>query len=425
MSRSADGARGSTTLRRMPLAQHWRVPDCGGRCFDALPGTIEALLTGVAHGASLPLAPFGLPERADRVALVYLDAFGWRFLERHHGHRLFRRAGAVERLTSQFPSTTAAHVTTVHTGLPVAEHGVYEWFVLEPTLDRLIAPLLFAFAGDSERGTLGTAGLPLQAVFPDGSPLYRRLRAAGVAPVVVQPAAFTPTPATALIAPSALLAADARMAAYASIDEAFELLVAAAVGEPRLFANVYLPHVDELMHQHGPDHAFVDEAIEWTLDLLDEALNALPAGTLVLLTADHGMAPVSPEASVYANELWPELAGLLRSGADGKPLAPAGSCRDLFLHTLPGRAEEVRDGLARRLEGVAEAHLTADLVAEGLFGPSPSARLLGRLADVVVLPYHGEAVYWHEPGRFEQRFFGQHGGLTPDEMEIPLVVLEA
>ncbi len=41
-----------------------------------------------------------------------------------------------------------------------------------------------------------------------------------------------------------------------------------------------------------------------------------------------------------------------------------------------------------------------------------------------MLPLHGQSVYWHEPGRFEQRFLGQHGGLSPDEMDIPLVVLE-
>lgn len=408
----------------MPLGPHWRLPDPGGRSFDALPGTVETLLTGGSPLPALPAAAHGLPARADKVVLVYLDAFGWRFLERHGDHPVFRRARSTERLAAQFPSTTAAHVTTVHTGLPVAEHGVYEWHVLEPTLDRLITPLLFAFAGDKERGSLGAAGLPLSAVFPDGSPLYRRLRAGGATPVTVQPAAFLP-PGSELVAPSALIAGDAEVAPWHAIDEAFELLVAVAAREERLFANMYLPHVDELMHVNGPDHGFVDEAIEWSLDLLDEALAQLPASTVVLLTADHGMAPVSPERTAYVNRLWPELPALLRHGADSRPLAPAGSCRDLFLHAAPGRAQEVVDGLAARLEGLAEVHLTADLVAAGLFGPLPGEKLRARLGEVTVLPFHGEAVYWWEEGRFEQRFQGQHGGLTPDEMDIPLVVFQA
>ena len=56
----------------------------------------------------------------------------------------------------------------------------------------------------------------------------------------------------------------------------------------------------------------------------------------VLLTSDHGMTPVDPVTTVYVNELWPELPALLGTGADGKPLAPAGSCRDLFLHVRHG-----------------------------------------------------------------------------------------
>jgi hypothetical protein len=38
---------------------------------------------------------------------------------------------------------------------------------------------------------------------------------------------------------------------------------------------------------------------------------------------------------------------------------------------------------------------------------------------VLVLPFHGESVFWFEAGRFEQKLTGQHGGLTPHEMEIP------
>ncbi len=49
------------------------------------------------------------------------------------------------------------------------------------------------------------------------------------------------------------------------------------------------------------------------------------------------MEAISPERTTYVNVVWPELAQHLAAGADGKPLAPAGSARDLFLHVLPDR----------------------------------------------------------------------------------------
>ena len=58
-------------------------------------------------------------------------------------------------------------------GYSPAEHGIYEWHVLEPTLNRLITPLLFSFAGDGGRETL--AGLlDPEDVYPNES-LHARL----------------------------------------------------------------------------------------------------------------------------------------------------------------------------------------------------------------------------------------------------------
>jgi len=123
--------------------------------FAQIPQTIRYCLTDSDQKG----VPFGerddLYQKYDAVVLVFADAFGWRFFEHFHQRSPFlRRAveqGLVSKLTSQFPSTTAAHVTTIHTGLPVGESGVYEWYYYEPLLDRVIAPLLFSFAGDTER----------------------------------------------------------------------------------------------------------------------------------------------------------------------------------------------------------------------------------------------------------------------------------
>ena len=143
--------------------------------------------------------------------------------------------------------------------------------------------------------------------------------------------------------------------------------------------------------------------------------------TLVLLTADHGQAETHPARTVYLNtDLGMER--FLKTDRQGRVLVPAGSPRDAFLYVRDEMLAEAQDYLARRLAGRAVVYRTADLIAAGFFGAAPvSETFLGRVGNLVVLPYRGEAVWWYEQGRFEQKYFGHHGGLTPQEMEIPLL----
>jgi Type I phosphodiesterase / nucleotide pyrophosphatase len=362
------------------------------RRFDELPGLIEAKLA----------------EHA-RVVLVYFDAFGWRFLERHGEHPVF--AGAeVERWSACFPSTTTVHSTTIHSGLTVGEHGLYEWNVYEPRLNRLVTPLWFCFAGDDRPGTLVDAGFTAHDLFPEQT-LYRRLLP--VASYVAMPAGIARSQT------SRVLLQDATVLPFKDNGEGLARLCGALAAEERGYGSIYFGDADSLMHMAGPDAPEVAA-------LIDEHLSAIaaapwPDGTLVLLTADHGMEGISPERTTYVNVVWPELADHLVAGADEKPLAPAGSCRDLFLHVRPERLDEVAARLGELLADVAEVRKVEVLLAEGLFGPNITEALTARLANLVVLPAAGEAAYWLEQGRFEQRFLGQHGGLSANEMEIPLV----
>jgi hypothetical protein len=390
-----------------------------GYTFAALPATIERLLLGGAeHGAG------GLPagavahgrEPVERVVLVLLDAFGWRFLERHADeHRLLRRLvleGTVAKLTTQFPSTTAAHITTLHTGRPVSEHGLYEWNVYDPALDALITPLLFSFAGDGTRDTLREAGVDPHALFP-GDPLYRRLAARGVRCHAFQPASFTPSTYDGVLLDGATIHP------YDTLDVGFAALARAlrAAGSGPVYAYLYIDSVDACGHRDGPGSlAFHSETLR-CLNAIDAGLQQLPAGTLLLLAADHGQIDVDPSRTVFVNELWPDVVRHLRRDGHGRPLAPAGSARDLFLHAAPGEREALIAGLHDRLGERATVDATDDLVTEGLFGATPGPRLLDRLGDVCVLPAAGETVWWRERGRFDMRFRGHHGGLTPAEAE--------
>jgi len=96
----------------------------------------------------------------------------------------------------------------------------------------------------------------------------------------------------------------------------------------------------------------------------------------------------------------------------------------MFLYLHEEGLDEAQAFLASRLEGKSDVVKTESLISEGYFGPEVSSRFRERVGNLVVLPYRYETVWWYEKDKFEQLFYGHHGGLTPQEMETILYSLE-
>jgi hypothetical protein len=398
-------------------------PLYGSYCFSRIPGTILGIF-GDAAADALPgdvLPP--LSDAPPRVVAVLADAVGWtfvrRFAERAPLLARVREQGIVSQLTTQFPSTTTAHVTTLHTAQPVGEHGAYEWYVYEPSLDRIVCPLLAGFAGD-EPGGLLAAGADLEALYPQVDGLARRLARIGVACTLVQPAETVDSPFTRFVCGGVPVHGVESARAGAALAARL-----ARAGAPSLTV-LYLDDFDEAGHAFGPDDRRSQAVLLELLAALEQELVDGLAGTpgaLVLLFADHGQVATDPERCVYVNERCPALVPLLRTGADGLPLAPAGSARDLFLHVREGALADAVGLLTALFGEDAWVAPTAELAAAGVFGPRVTRRFRERVGDVVVLPRTGIEAWWHEPGRFAQTFYGHHGGLAPAEAETWLGAL--
>jgi len=97
----------------------------------------------------------------------------------------------------------------------------------------------------------------------------------------------------------------------------------------------------------------------------------------------------------------------------------------MFLYINDGMLDDAVEFLGTRLHNVAEVHPVSHLIDEGLFGTdTPVESFLSRVGDLVILPYAHQSVWWYEKGKFEMKFKGHHGGLTPEEMEIPLILFD-
>jgi hypothetical protein len=398
-------------------------PLYGSYCFSRIPGTLLGLF-GDESAEALPgdVLP-ALAGAPPRVVAVFVDALGWasvqRLAERAPLLARLRESGVVSQLTSQFPSTTTAHVTTLHTLQPVGEHGSYEWFIYEPALDRIVCPLMAGFAGE-DAGGLVAAGADLQELYPQADGLASRLARLGVACNLVQPAHTAETPFTQLVC------GGSPVHGVHGAREGAALAARLASAAAPSFTLLYLDDVDESGHAFGPEDPRSERVALDVLEAIERELAEPLAGTpgaLVLLFADHGQVAADPERCVYVNERCPAVVPLLRTGADGRPLAPAGSARDLFLHVRQGALDEAEGLLAGLFGEDAWVVPTAQLAARGVFGPRISERFRERIGDLVVLPRAGVEAWWHEPGRFEQTLRGHHGGLAPAEAETWLGAL--
>jgi len=362
----------------------------------------------------------------DAVVLFLVDGFGWRFFERFQDAPFFKRIakhGKVEKLISQFPSTTAAHLTTIHTGMPVGVSGVYEWIYYEPQLDQLIAPLLFSYAGTKERDTLKSTGISPHFLYPRGV-FYPTLNKMGVDSYVFGSWEYTPSTY------SNVVMAGTEQRSFKTLSEALINLSLVLEKQTKpAYIYLYFDKIDALCHKYGPNAPQAEAEIETFLLMMEYYITRIFNGNkriLFLMTADHGQVDIDPHTTIFlnTNQRFAGVERFLKANRNGQLLVPAGSPRDMFLYIKEDLLEEAQAFLATRLEGKADVRKVDSLIEDGYFGAEISQRFRERVGNLVILPYQHESVWWYEKNKHEQQFYGHHGGLTALEMETVLYSLD-
>ncbi len=354
---------------------------------DVLPSIASAL--GVA-GESNAL---GLPSW-NRFVLLLVDGLGWNLLNRHAEQAPYLAsllAGAT-RLTSGVPSTTATSLVSLGTGQSPAGHGVLGYTTRIPGTDRVLNALKWDGSVDPRE-------------WQPRSTIFERAERAGVAVCVVNRRAFRGT---------GLTVAGMRGGRYLPADTGGERVAAAVAGASpsRSLTYAYDSDLDTTGHRHG----CASDAWLHQLSLVDALAarmrDALPRGTTLVVTADHGMVDVPPDGRIDVDQE-PEL-------LDGVQVF-AGEARFRHLYCDPGAADAVAARWRSRL-GATALVLTADeAIAQGWFGVM-SPRVRPRLGDVLVASMGSSAVESSSRFPVEMSLIGLHGSLSADEMHVPMLV---
>jgi hypothetical protein len=190
-----------------------------------------------------------------------------------------------------------------------------------------------------------------------------------------------------------------------------------ALQEPgKLFLCVYYAGVDSLEHAYGPFAEETEAELEVFENVLrHELFDKLPTETkrqtLIIATADHGV-----EETLQAHFLDdPEI-------RDRFLLPPTGDMRATYFFPKYNQEQDLRKALENNIQGFHIVN-SLDLVEKGAFGPPDnldwlktvvgSLTALSQSKNIILYPLH--------PGERFQTVLGAHGGMTPEEMIVPLL----
>jgi len=350
---------------------HFVRPDYSKYSFAQIPSLVEILLS--TKKDDHPFSDMVLSRvnsKPQNVVLLMIDGFGYnQWLKYGEQLPFLNRVldkGNLMPLTSLFPSTTAASVNTICSGLTPQEHGLIEWHLYMEELDEIIYTLPFMGIDEKKPDSLLQRNVDSSILF-NGNTIYSCLNDHGVKSYALLRDAYSNS------AYSSVSQVGAKVIPYLSAsDMIVRLRQQLAQANQQSYFYVYFDGIDHMSHEYEPrSEEYLAELNGLThllqTELLDKVDKTVAENTVLLITADHGHAVMKPEETIYLNQ-WPEVTEALAKSSAEKIIYPWGNTRDVFLKAADDKVDWLASFLSEKLEGKAQVLKTQEEADKGLFG---------------------------------------------------------
>jgi hypothetical protein len=413
------------------LPKEFILPHYDGYSIANLAATIAALLDVELDNAAPPIPTHlwaDIAPGVQTVIMVILDAVGYSHFQRalssdHRNSSLNRaaEAGRLIPLTSVFPSTTVAALTTIWTGQAPINHGFLGTKLLIPEYGLLADMLSLGPAIHRRPGELLNWGWKPEE-FVTVPSLGQQLTDNGVQTIANTHLSFLKGGLTHIF-----LRGMSNIRGHVGFSDMWinlrhVLLQRTEEPSSPLFVSAYWGDLDTTAHVYGPEGERFQAALRLLLrsfeeDFLAPLPTAARKGTVLIITADHGQITTPPEQIVRFSD-HPALQQMLL-------VPPAAESRAAYLYVRPGQTASLQTYVAEHLAGRFLLLEMERALAAGLFGPNRNYQDLApeirvRLGDMLLLAQDDSRLLVKEE---PTPFHGHHGSLTPEEMLVPLLMM--
>ncbi len=378
---------------------------------DYAGGSIVNLTSSLARHFDVIPAAAPLKEKlalqgVETIVLFIADGLGQWQLEKHiAGGHMPNLKGLLEdsrssTLTSVFPSTTMAAVTGMHMAATPAQTG---WLGYTMWLEEVNA--VTEMIGQQDMAAQRKLEQP--DFLKNTQAIYGKLEQRGIGAFSVAPIEYRGTWLNQWYWEGAMQYGYLTTNTLPSISNQ-----ALRYNEQKMIV-VYWADYDTICHQYGPSSDEASDEISALDNAIARLIKRIPKNgkTAFVLTADHGQTDLLEKGTVYL-EQQRDLMPCLKS-------APAGDRLCRTFRVKPGMLEEARD----MLEVTSHTMLASEAWEAGLFGGLPNQETFyQRVGDLIALPRDSKQLCYTYPGKNQSRpHKGSHGGLSKEEMIVPLI----
>lgn len=384
--------------------REFALPDYNGGSIVNLMSSIATSFGAKTIYPNLKILP---PEKIKHknVVLLVIDGLGFEYLKKKENNIL--KENIAGSMTSVFLPTTASAITTFMTGVAPQQHAFTGWYMLLKELGVVSAILRFRarYGGNKFTEEVDINDILNQKSFTSKI----KAKCFSINHKDIAHSDFTEA-----------MSKKSKILEYSSLAGFFtQIKKAVKSSNKRKYIYAYWPELDHFSHEFGVGHKKTEKHFsEIEKKIKTFVKNLKGTDTLLIVTADHGFINVPFERIIDIKD-HPKMKECLT-------LPRCGEGRVSYFYVHPDKAKQFEKYVKRKLGKYCYLFKSQELIDKhyfGLYEPNPNLR--DRVGDYILIMRENYYIkdYLAIKKEKKKENIGHHGGISREEMIVPLILI--
>jgi len=344
-------------------------------------------------------------KKSKNIVLLVIDGLGYNYLCSKKDSALYRHLKG--KMTSVFVPTTSCAITTFLTGVAPNKHAYTGWFV--NLKEYGVVSAILPFSARVGGPPLSAYGCKISSVLLEKSFISKlSVKSYSVVDKGISKSPF-----------NSHLGHGSKLIEFSSLSGMFKgINKAIRSNTRRKYIYSYWPKFDSFNHQLGVGHNIPDLHFKEIDKKFASFIKSIKGtNTTVIITADHGFINADLKDIIWLKD-HPKLKDCL-----SLPLCGEGRTAYCYVHV--DKAKEFEKYVTTKLSKYCYLMKSSDILKRKLLGPGKDSPVLHhRIGDYALLMKKNYVFKDKFDNSTRPPHIGHHGGLSEDEMMVPLIVVD-